>query len=141
VGVIARQVVGSVTTLSVLLCTVFCACASADPPHVNPRQHEGKNHSCHGHGDAEHHDQERKESDPSKDTDHSCQHCQPNITARLSNVKSVKDFTPFTNLLGMHHLAVTHAVVTDVETHWSILGDLSPPPAPTLLRLHCALNT
>jgi hypothetical protein len=109
---------------------------------VNPPEREAGGHSsCHGHGDADHHDQERKESEPSKDNDHSCQHCQPNITARLSNVKSLKDFTPFTNLLGIHHFAVTHAVVTDVETQWSILGDLSPPPAPTLLRLHCALNT
>jgi len=96
---------------------------------------------CHGHGDVEHQDQERKDSEPGKDSDHSCQHCQPNITARLSNVKSVKDFTPFTNLLGMHHLIVTHAAVMHVATPLFILGDLSPPPAPTLLRLHCALNT
>jgi hypothetical protein len=50
--------------------------------------------------------------------------------------------TPLTHLVGvLDQIQVQTLETVLIPAKVSILGDPSPPLSPTLLRLHCALNT
>jgi hypothetical protein len=147
--IVGRQVVGTVTGLAVLLCSIACACGSMAAPSRDADDEQAPAEtSCHGHHAESPAHGESKKPDPCKKEgkkegeDHSCQHCQPNTSPQLGEGKLAVQLTPFAHLVGVLNTAPFDSQqFLLISTPWSIVGDLSPPLAPTLLRLHCALNT
>lgn len=148
--IVPRQIVGAVTALGVLLCSIACACDSMAAPPGGDHHNEQLPAipSCHGHHSSAptepEHGGHSDKPDPCKEKggDHSCQHCQSTASPQLGDGKSAVQLTPFTHLVGVSELGPVHSLsVSLLSTRWEIAGDLSPPLAPTLLRLHCALNT
>jgi hypothetical protein len=150
-----RQIVAAVTAASVLLCGIVCACGGSLPAMRDPsvaasaaaaRPAEHGEHDAHCHG---HHDDDRDSQDPHGQKpepchggDHSCSHCQSAVNAVPDAGKNTADLNPLTYPAGLVLPAVFAMPCAAVgQIRWTAVGDLSPPPAPTLLRLHCALNT
>jgi hypothetical protein len=150
VAFLFRQLVGSVTAVMVLLCSVHCACGSSvhRPCDANDAAPTGTlTPHCHGHHDDEdelHGDAHRSESQPCHHDGHdgSCRNCQPALSAESGN-KTLTDLTPHGCLFGALVLIPTVQPLDSLLLIRSaIYGDLPPPtPAPTLLSLHCALTT
>ena len=144
-----------------LLCGVLCACGGSLPgvdaeaivtlPAAPAEQREHKHH-CHGHGSEGHagHGQDEIPSDgegqkpePCHDGGgHSCSHCQSTATIVSETGKHTANLNPLSHYDGTI-LPAAFAVPACAanSARWPRPGDPSPPPAPTLLSLHCALNT
>jgi hypothetical protein len=149
----ARQFVATATAASVLLCSIVCACGSPLPdahavaaaqPAARPAGQHPHEARCHGHpvNDADSDGSHGGRPEPCHDGGHSCPHCQSRVTAASEDGRITAGLDP----LGHPLATILPAVFTtpaDVHcpTRRTTLGDPSPPPAPTLLRLHCALNT
>ena len=149
VTLLHRQIVGAVTAVAVLLCGVVCACG-ASAPHSHaiaaPPDAADRLPPCHRHRATTSHNPgagQPTKTNPckGKGSDHSCPHCQPGTSPQVSSGNNTPDLTP----LG-HFIEVVQPVSAAVHTGaWqsqrAAAGKISPPLAPTLLRLHCALNT
>lgn len=158
-----RKLLASVTAAAVLLCSVLCACGGSLPhfdvkavatlPAATVERQEHKHH-CHGHGtegQAGHGKEEGKEEAPSEDAGqkpepchdgaHPCSHCESAAIVSEAG-KHMADRNPPSQFDGTF-LPAAFAVPAFVSSpvRWPGPGDLSPPPTPTLLSLHCALNT
>lgn len=161
VNLITRQIVATVTAASVLLCGVICACASSMPgisrqlavaSTTSSPLDRATQPSCHGHHDVEkslaHHDKHQvpqnghgKKSEPCHEGDTSCSHCQSAVSVVSENGRNTTDLNPLSGLAQFTlplMIAVPAAIANPVRC--ANLGDPSPPAAPTLLTLHCALN-
>jgi hypothetical protein len=153
-----RQFVAILTAASVLLCGIVCACGSSLPdfgggavgvatsPVAATRSSSHSTH-CHGHRDSGPGSQDAdhgRTPQPSKGKggDHSCSHCQSAVTATIEKATSTADLSPLLHPADilLPALFFTPAVTAGL-VRWPAVGDPSPPPDPTLLSLHCALNT
>jgi hypothetical protein len=134
-----RQIVAGVTAVAVWLCGVVCACGGM-------QRHSGATAgiaaenvpACHRrHGTPA----KPSPSEKGKGGDQSCGHCRAGIAIQPDGGKPAVQFTPLAHLVCIvQPVASPVSAGPRVASLW-LSGDLSPPPATSLLRLHCALNT
>ena len=148
VGNAGRRVVGAVTAAFVLLCSVYCACGG--PPALPGRLAHGAKPAAAASCSAHCHDQERT---PAEQSEHGgkprgeqpghtgCGHCNPALSIIESSSASAASYSPEW-APAWFPLPASRVEILTVVSAPSADGDLPPPTsAPTLLNLHCALNT
>ena len=158
VALLLRHTIASLTALSVLMCSVLCACpslANASPdttgkaavPHSHDDDSAGHDHqhpkktSGHCHGEPAAPDQEDAPAQPCEDHGgKSCSHCEQPLISSADN-KPV-ELTPHHYFLNTFFLPLFEGrVQPQVTASKPTALSGAPPPAEwtTLLRLHCAL--
>jgi hypothetical protein len=148
---VGRQVVGSVTAACVLLCSIYCACGAAgaaatDDCHVSAAETPRSQHHCHGHPsspvEASHSGSEGKAPEPGgkQDSGAGCGHCEPTLAKVEQKASTPGFFGTFS--VDLAPCAIATLSDQTVSHLPPCSGDLPPPLLqPTLLSLHCALNT
>ena len=148
---IGRRIVGSLTAACVLLCSIWCACGDADAAatdkgHVSARETPTSQHHCHGRpgsaGEGNRNDSDRKapESGGKQRGNGGCGHCEPTLAKAEQKASTPGWPRAFSVDLVQCAIATLCGQTVSHLPSWS--GDLPPPlPQPTLLSLHCALNT
>ena len=148
VGSTGRRAVGGVTAAFMLLCSVYCACGGlpALPVLLTSEAEPGTSAPCSAHC----HDHARTAPEQSEhggtprgeQPGHSgCGHCNPVLSILESSSGSAALHT-LESAPAWFPLPVSTVEVHSVRSPPSVHGDLPPPASPpTLLSLHCALNT
>lgn len=152
-----RQIIGSLTALSVLLCSLLCACpasanavgkTASDSHQAAGDKHEqrSKGH-CHGSGSdqSDETDDHSEKPAPAAPCDHgqggsSCTHCDSQAVVR-ADTAAAAELVPH-QAFALHFLPVLDlSSVRELRVQKTVALDGSPPAArwSTLLQLHCAL--
>ena len=148
VGSAGRRAVGAVTAAFVLLCSVYCACGGLPAvPGLLSREAEQRSAAacsahCHDQGGAPAEPSEHGGIPRGEQSGHTgCGHCNPVLSVLESSGGSATVHSPEW-APAWFPLPGSRVELRSVVSAPSADGDLPPPrSAPTLLSLHCALNT
>jgi hypothetical protein len=140
----ARRATASFTALFVSITSVCCLCGptvAANNDGDHDHCHESQSHQCCLHHDA--HDASNcPHQHEDNDHGHCCDHCQQTQFSEFSRAPLI---TPaalaWQNLPAQHPVASAFGEPTRVTYLYSGLIDPLAIPGPSLLRLHCALNS
>jgi hypothetical protein len=139
-----RRATASFTALFVFITSVRCLCGPTVAANNDGDQdhcHESRSHQCCLHHDA-HDAPDCPHQHGKNDQGHCCDHCQQTQFFEFSNAPLIKPAAlAWQSLPALHPVASGFGEPARVTYLYSALIEPSAIPGPSLLRLHCALNS